>query len=283
MSDNFLSWEDAVKWLTSQPDKKQLVEDCYFDESIDEAVHRYWKSKEWHEINKLITVDKGRAVDIGAGRGIASFALAKEGWSVEAIEPDSSELVGAGAINSIASKYDLPITVHSSFGENINSQSSSVDLVFARQVLHHSNNLQELCKELFRILKPSGQLIAVRDHVITRQSDLPAFFNKHPLHNLYGGENAYKSTEYLAALKEAGFKVKKVIRSFDSEINYAPYTKDTLRSLLVNKIGFYPFRSVLNTLLQNDFIFDKLLTFLSFVDNRPGRLYSFVCYKPDIN
>jgi hypothetical protein len=48
------------------------------------------------------------------------------------------------------------------------------------------------CKEIARVLRPSGRFIAVRDHVISKPEDLPKFLDTHPLHNLYGGEHNWK-------------------------------------------------------------------------------------------
>ena len=45
-----------------------------------------------------------QALDLGAGRGISSYALAREGWQVTALEPDPSMLIGAGAIRSLVAK-----------------------------------------------------------------------------------------------------------------------------------------------------------------------------------
>ena len=47
-------------------------------------------------------LQRGQALDVGAGRGIASYALAREGFTVTVLEPDDSHLVGAGAIRSLA-------------------------------------------------------------------------------------------------------------------------------------------------------------------------------------
>ena len=226
MSDKFVSWEGAVSWLMNQPDKKDLVRDCYYDASVAEAAQRYWRSSEWQAVKAILPSSLGKALDLGAGRGIASYALAKDGWDVLAVEPDPSSLVGAGAIEYLAQSETLPIQVVKEFGEKIKCESATFDLVFARQVLHHAHDLNQLCAEVYRVLKPNGSFIAVRDHVISAQSDLPAFFNIHPLHRLYGGENAFREAQYLSAMKEAGFEVKKVFRSFDSVINYAPYSDD---------------------------------------------------------
>lgn len=59
--------------------------------------------------------------------------------------------------------------------------------VFARQVLHHARNLEMLCREVSRVLKPHGIFIATREHVISKPEDLARFLKKHPLHQFYGG------------------------------------------------------------------------------------------------
>ncbi len=280
MSAKFVSWEDAVKWLLSQPDKQDLVRDCYYDSSVSEAANRYWESGEWQAIKTLLNDEPGQALDLGAGRGIASYALTKEGWDVLAVEPDPSSLVGAGAIESLARSENLAIRVASDFGEKIKCESASLDLVFARQVLHHANNLNALCAEVFRVLKPGGTFIGVRDHVISSQEDLPAFLDSHPLHNLYGGENAYEVSQYLSAMKAAGFEIKKVLRSFDSVINYAPYAEASLKAELKSRLSRLPVLGFFNWLLDIQWVFKLTLKLLSQFDRRPGRLYSFVCIKP---
>lgn len=281
MSAKFVSWEDAVTWLMNQPDKQDLVKDCYYDPSVIEAANRYWKSDEWQAIRLLINNKSGTALDLGAGRGISSYALAKGGWKVLAIEPDPSNLVGAGAIEILAKSENLPIKVSREFGEEINCESESFDLVFARQVLHHAKNLDQLCAEVYRVLKPNGMFLAVRDHIVSSMRDMEKFFDKHPLHNLYGGENAYTEKQYLGAMKRAGFTVKTVIKSFDSVINYAPHTEDSLKAELSSRINNLPIISLFNIALNNKWLFRLTLVLLSKFDSRPGRLFSFVCIKPE--
>lgn len=278
--DKFMSWEAAVEWLKMQPDKQDLVRDCYFDSSPEAAAERYSQSDEWEAIRALLPSVPGRALDVGAGRGIASYALAKTGWSVVAIEPDPSNFVGRGAIQKIAQSKGLPIEVVEEFGEQIPRDSGSFGLVFARQVLHHARDLPALCAEVFRVLKPEGKLIAVRDHVISSPGDLPAFLQVHPLHQLYGGENAYQLCQYLDALRAAGFRVEQMLRSFDSVINYAPHTRDSLREEFQRRLSRVPLGSIAGWCLDVELILDISLAVLSRVDRRPGRLYSFICSKP---
>lgn len=274
------SWEQAVEWLVAQPDKQELVRDCYFDSSPEIAADRYLRSDEWKAISVLLPPIPGRALDVGAGRGITSYALAKSGWVVVAIEPDASPIVGRGAIQRIAQFNRLPIEVIEEFGEHMPHESDSFDLVLARQVLHHARDLPTLCAEVFRVLKPGGTFIAVRDHVITSPMDLPAFLQVHPLHMLYGGEHAYQAKQYLSALHAAGFCVNQMFRSFDSVINYAPQTRESLRQVLQRRLDRLPFGRILGRALNVELIFDLALAVLSRVDRRPGRLYSFVCMKP---
>ena len=108
-----ISWEQAVQWLREKPDQQELVRACYFDDPLIEAAERFWQSVEWQSIAALLPHSKGRALDLGAGRGISSYALARDGWAVSALEPDPSNLVGAGAIRTLVQESGLPIEVGS--------------------------------------------------------------------------------------------------------------------------------------------------------------------------
>src|SRR5690348_5030787 len=111
------TWEQAVVDLIADPERSTLAHDCYFDGTPAEAGERYWSSPEWHAAKALLPQPPGKALDVGAGRGIASYALAREGWRVFALEPDGSAVVGAGAIRSLAEATGYPITVCQNFGE----------------------------------------------------------------------------------------------------------------------------------------------------------------------
>lgn len=254
-----------------------LARDCYFDGTVLEAGQRYWASEEWQAVRLLLPGATGRALDVGAGRGIASYALARDGWKVCALEPDSSALVGAGAIRSLALASAYPIEVFEAFGERLPFESGQFDLVIARQALHHARNLPALVKELYRVLRPGGRLVALRDHVISSAGDLARFHAAHPLHRLYGGEHAYLLEEYISAISNSGLSMQKVIAPLESPINYAPLTRETLAAGIADQLpNFFVARRIARRLLRSRAILTITLKLLRRVDNRPGRLYSFV-------
>jgi SAM-dependent methyltransferase len=271
-----ITWEAAVTWLRSQPDKQDVVRACYFDEPPLAAAERYWHSDEWEAVRSFVPEGKGRALDVGAGLGIASYALAKDGWQVTALEPDPSALVGVGAIKSLAQQAQLPIQVVQEFGERLPFDDATFEFVFARQVLHHARDLKQLCRELSRVLKPGGKVIAIRDHVLQNKADLGKFLEAHTLHHLYGGENAYLFEEYRSALQEAPLHVDQALRSYQTPMHYE---KREIREKLSSRLGRLPLMKPVTSVLAHDRVLQTVLGIASHFDNRPGALVSFVCRK----
>src|SRR5205814_804730 len=231
----FTSWEGAVSWLRRQPERAQLVVDCYYDDPLLGAAERYWGSEEWRAVRTILAGRSGLALDVGAGRGIASYALARDGFSVTALEPDSSNLVGAGAIRSLANESGMPIKVVEQVSERLPFSGGLFDVVFARAALHHARDLEVACRELFRVLKPGGLFLAIREHVISTPADLPRFLEQHPLHSLYGGENAFLLTQYVEAIAAAGFRDLEVLSPWSSSINFAPRNLESLKNELATR------------------------------------------------
>jgi len=276
----FRTWEAAVVWLRNQPDQRQLVLDAYYDDPLIVAAERYHSSGEWQAVSRLVQGRTGRALDVGAGRGIASYALAREGFTVTALEPDPSAVVGAGTIRALAAEARLPIDVVEEFSERLPFANDTFDVIFARAVLHHTHDLDGACREMFRVLRPGGIFVAAREHVISKEADLGKFLYQHPLHHLYGGENAFLLDRYTNALNAAGFDTVEVLRPLKSPINLFPYTIDSLRDAVVEKLSrIIPAGPLWRIVLGRTLVFTSLLSLAEHFDNRPGRLYSFVCRK----
>jgi 2-polyprenyl-3-methyl-5-hydroxy-6-metoxy-1,4-benzoquinol methylase len=276
------TWEHAVSWLRHQPEKQQLVLDAYYDDPLEGAAMRFWQSGEWATARALMDGRTGgTALDIGAGRGIASYALAKDGWQVTALEPDPSNLVGAGAIRLLAEQANLAIQVEQTISERLPFADGQFDLVYGRAVLHHIGDLSAACAEFARVLKPGGMFIAAREHVISSAGDLPAFLAAHPLHSLYGGENAHQLGFYEAAIRNGGLQLQNSFGPFESEMNYAPHSPDSLVGEIAARAGHVPSGPALvKAMLSMPLLGRIAIQMLQKFDNRPGRHYSFVAVKP---
>jgi SAM-dependent methyltransferase len=265
MSGEAMNWEGAVLWLRGQPDQADLVRACFYDDPLIGAARRFHECDEWRAVRELLPRQAGCALDVGAGRGISSYALAREGWQVTALEPDPSALVGAEAIRSLAREAVLDIDVVQERGERLPFADASFDLVCCRQSLHHARDLRQLCAEIGRVLRDSGTFIATREHVISRPEDLPKFLESHPLHHLYGGENAYMLNDYTTAIESAGIRLNRVLNPLQSEINLYPETLAGVKRRIAARFSF-PLPGVIP-----DFVLGILGDFLKL----PGRLYSF--------
>lgn len=269
MNDSKMTWEASVQWLREQPDQQDLVKAAFYDDPLLNAAERYANSSEWAAVRTFLPVEKGAVLDAGAGRGIASFALARDGWNVTALEPDNSNLVGAGAIRSLAKDASLNIDVVQEWGESLPFADTTFNVVHCRQVLHHARDLTKLCAEINRVLKPGGTMIATREHVISRKEDLDAFLNGHPLHHLYGGEKAYLLKEYILAIVSAGMQMEHVFNPLASDINLYPSTLKATKLRMASRLR-----------LPAWLIPNMALRIYGALGNAPGRVYTFVARKP---
>ncbi len=281
MNDKLMSWEQAVSWLRSQPQQETLVKYCYYDDPIESAAERFSNSEEWLAVQKLLQGHLcGKVLDLGAGRGISSYAFAKAGCSVTALEPDSSALVGAKAIQALVDKTGVAIQTVQEYGETLPLAANTFDIVYGRAVLHHAQDLNKLCLEAARVLKPGGIFIATREHIISSKEDLPTFLESHPLHNLYGGENAYLLTEYIDAIKKAGLKLKHAIAPYQSVVNYAPMTELEFQAKFASSLAAYCGNNLAKKLATNQNMQQLYGWLLSQKSDYPGRHYSFLAIKP---
>ena len=277
---NKLSTEEAVRHLRSDPGRADLVRDTYLDEDIEKAAERFAGSGEFAAILDLLgpCLQGSTVMDLGAGNGMASRAFALHGVRlVHAIEPDPSAEVGRGAIQIICA--GLPVEIHHGFGEAIPLKDASIDLVYARQVLHHTTDLDQTLRECARILRPGGRFLACREHMVDDAEQMKQFLAEHPVHQLTGGEGAYSLQAYQSAIRAAGLSLEQTIDPWASPINTAPAANtaeeiaDIPRKILRARYG------AAGTLLAS-LPGVRALAWCRLRRPRPGRLYSFLARKP---
>ena len=267
------SWADTVDLLAHDPRYSEFFSNSYLASEIVDSWKAYCESSEWKAIEKIITstlsnVPGSIAMDMPCGNGIGTYALTKLGFDVMAVDPERSSHVGTGAVDENLEVLQTKVKTHNCFGEKLPFADNYFDFVFVRQGLHHADDLNVMCGELYRVLKPGGLLIAAREHVVNNYtSGLKEFLMSQPDHRLYGGEFAYTLSEYISSLTQAGFRTLKTIRPYSNDINLSPRQKsgilgDSLLSkILPNWVSFFLYKIIRSGLRKN------------------GRLYTFVGKK----
>jgi len=271
--------DEAVRHLRDDPARSDLVRDAYLGRDVSDSASRFAASGEFDEVRRLLgdRLRGATVLDLGAGTGIAARALLEAGAArVVAVEPDPSEEVGRGAIARL--DPDGLLEVLDGFGERIPMPDASVDVVYARQVLHHAIDLPRVAAECARVLRSSGLLLACREHVVEGPSELAAFLQAHPMHQLAGGENAYALHEYLDSIRDAGLEVTRVLGPWDSVINAFPAVRTTdelrghARAALERRLGTLGRLAALVPGVQ-------ALVRRRIQPDDPGRLYTFMAVK----
>ena len=222
-----LSAEEAVAALRDDPSFESLIRDSYLDIDVFAAAKRFHSSGEFKEALRIARSfsPEGPLLDLGAGRGIAAFAFASEGFEVVAAEPDESSDIGAGAAARLL--HGLHANAVRATAEGLPFHDSSFGIVYLRQVLHHLPQLAASLREISRVLKPGGVLFASREHVVDDEQQLATFLKRHPIHQLAGCEGAFPLPHYTGAIEQAGLEIESVLGPWDSVINAFPEVRDT--------------------------------------------------------
>jgi SAM-dependent methyltransferase len=275
-----ISVQEAISRLRADPKFAQLIHDSYLDGDALACAERFASSAEFEQVQELLSgrIRGADILDLGAGTGIASFAFACAGAAcVFALEPDLSDITGCAVIRRITA--GLTVQVLSAVGEAIPLAERTVDIVYARQVLHHTRDLPRVLRECARVLRPGGVFLACREHVADNVQQLKAFLASHPVHRLAGGEHAFPLHSYIAAIQAAGLRLEKIIGPWDSVINAFPAVRSNTelqrfaRTKLEQKFGrlgvFLAAIPVAETVV---WAWLKRPT--------PGRMYSFLASKP---
>lgn len=272
-----MSLDEAIQTLRTKPEYSDLVLNTYLGSDIELSARQFSVSNECKTLLKMLDGDlqDKDVLDIGAGIGIASVALARNGAKrVFALEPDPSDLVGLAAMQKVIK--GLPVVPIQSISEYIPLASNSVDIIYGRQVLHHIPDLKQALQECARVLRPGGRVIFCREPVVETVEELEQWLSTHPVHRLAGGENAYRLDEYVAAIEDAGLILSRQYNHFETAINYFPASEEKSR-LNRQKIIWKRYGRIVSRLSRISLIKELIVPFLN--PYFPGMLYTFEAYK----
>lgn len=110
-------------------------------------------------LNKLDQPKEARILDFGCGSGNLSELLSEEGFNVSGLDI-SSELIKLARERQHKNKWD----VYQYDGDIFPFENNSFDAIITYVVLNHILNdsqFEETLSELYRVLKPGGQIIAI--------------------------------------------------------------------------------------------------------------------------
>lgn len=165
-------------------------------------------------VQRLPLPSKARVLDLGSGRGVALFWLARHhpDWSLIGIDLDP---VMAGS-SSLAAKRGgwTNLTFIQGSVNSLSDEDQQYDLVLCVDVLEHITDDVGLLQQIARVLKPEGYLVL---HVPRRRQDqwrLLKVFNQHRVDDHV--RNEYTEEELRQCLADAGL----CIREFQYTIGY---------------------------------------------------------------
>jgi len=275
-----LPLDEAIRWMRTRPEYAGTVRDAYLGPDLEDSARRFAASGEFAAVCDLLggRIRGARVLDLGAGTGIASHAFLQAGAAaVVAVEPDPSELVGRGALRRLCA--GLPVEVTGDGAETLSVATASVDVVYARQVLHHLRDLNGALRECARVLRPGGVFLACREHVVDDTAQLHRFLAAHPIHQLAGGEHAFSAPIYRQAITAAGLQLRRELGPWDSVINAYPFVTTATelagyaRSALGRRLGPVGLAVALLPGVESAVWFWLRRP-------RPGRMHAFFAEKP---
>jgi FkbM family methyltransferase len=102
-----------------------------------------------------------RVLDIGAGQAWAAQRFAERGCHAVAIDVCADPLFGLGRAWERMERAGVCFDLAVGDGEQLPFQAGTFDWVFASASLHHFDHLDRLFRNIFRVLRPGGRLIAI--------------------------------------------------------------------------------------------------------------------------
>ncbi len=116
-------------------------------------LHPAWQDTQSIILFYLPAKQAGKLLDIGCGNGSSMLVMRNQGWDVSGIDFDKQAIAQAQT-------HNLNATVVASL-DTLDYQDNSFDAIMLNHVIEHVPQPIKLVQECFRVLKPSGTLVAL--------------------------------------------------------------------------------------------------------------------------
>jgi len=145
------------------PDK--MFKNYYYVSSTTKSFRGHFESVSLKYVDKFNLIStESLIVDIGSNDGIALIPFMKMGYNVLGIDPAENicKLAEENGVHTICSYFNDDIA---------EEYDSRADLVLASNVFAHSDGLQSMTKNVFKILKPGGSFVIEVQHLLRTIED----------------------------------------------------------------------------------------------------------------
>jgi SAM-dependent methyltransferase len=155
-------------------------------------------------------------LDIGAGRGWAAKHFAMRGCNAVAVDIVDDDQVGLGRSRALMQQAGVVYDTLIADSERLPFAASSFDLVFCAAALHHTTDLNCLVRNIGRVLKPGGRMIAINEPCVSEHADDAELRRTALAEELsYGiNETRPRLKNYRCALHQAGLQEQTIFRTY---------------------------------------------------------------------
>ena len=165
-------------------------------------------TEEMYSLDILERLEGETALDVGAGTGRFALKLARRGWKVTALDPNSEMLSVA---RRAANDEGLPIQfIHSPIEGGLSVPSTSFDLVVCALTLCHVPDIRGAVKEFYRALAPDGHLLVTDVHPDFISAGMPTQFVEDEV-TYHLPNEPHTREDYLQAIEDVGLDISKVL------------------------------------------------------------------------
>lgn len=216
-------------------------------QSTAEASGRFYSALE-----DLYLKGNERILEIGACFSYASFKFAKKGCKVVALDISNYLKVADLYVKEAYFERVFSDMHKMPFSDN------SFDIVFGSAILHHSKKLEDVFKEILRILAPGGKLVLINEasrgvlekvHPVFKEMEEKGF-----------QDTSYTVPQFKQAAKRAGFKKVKVVFSSLADDYITKYkSRGSKRTFKVSLAYFFKKHKILENIILFFMIPSRLL------------------------